>query len=303
MPRLLPSLLWISLCNVCSVGFTQDPPRSIAEMSTKTILELQREQLRLEDAISQRKLQQRPDAWQHLLKSKLIGDIARMQYLERALKDPLPGSDQAARLPNDPLKITLAQRTSKPIPGFEGIVRLAIRDITHQQVLLEVTSELLTLPIIDTVSVEEGDVLPFNVGGVVYYLSVIELRNHLIGDDFAVFEVSTKQVDEKAKISKLLKTVKRSELTFIRNGKQHTSEATAEHLRQKWRQATPPIRTVTGFINRIASRSSITDEPYLVEQADGTSMEAQLWLRRQIAEEEDRKAAKSSKIRSRQPGS
>ena len=93
-------------------------------------------------------------------------------------------------LPTEPVRMTIVQRHAKPIPGSKNMVGVRIGDITGGQVLLTV-DRMCRKAIVDTVSVQTGDVIPFRLGENQYYLKVIELRNLLIGDDFGVFDISS----------------------------------------------------------------------------------------------------------------
>ena len=56
---------------------------------------------------------------------------------------------------------------------------------------------------------------------------------------------------------------------FIRNGKEHSSNTAAEHLRLKWRKAGTRVHTAEDFIELCGSRSSISDKAYQIRFADG----------------------------------
>ncbi len=96
---------------------------------------------------------------------------------------------------NDPIRMTIIQRHSKAIPGSRNTVKVKIGDITGGQVLLSVHG-VLRNTIVDTVSVEPGDVVSISIGKNEYFLRVIELRNLLVGDDFGVFEISDAPPEE-----------------------------------------------------------------------------------------------------------
>lgn len=85
--------------------------------------------------------------------------------------------------------MTIIQRDTKPIPGSKNTLKVRLGDITEGQVLLSIHG-MYDKVVVDTVSVHPGDVVPFQVGENKYHLTVIELRNLFVGDDFAVFEVS-----------------------------------------------------------------------------------------------------------------
>jgi hypothetical protein len=88
--------------------------------------------------------------------------------------------------------LTIVQRRTKEVPGYDGELMVKIGDITGGQVLLEIL-DAEGKPILDTVSVSPSNVVSFAVEGQQYYLFVKELRNFLTSDDFGVFEISTTQ--------------------------------------------------------------------------------------------------------------
>lgn len=99
-------------------------------------------------------------------------------------------------LPKGKVQIKVYQRDSKPIPGSKGNVTIAIADVTRGQVTVTMsygTEETL----IPSTSVQKGDELSFAVKGNRYVLTLKELKNYLIGQDYAVFEV-TESVPETA---------------------------------------------------------------------------------------------------------
>lgn len=265
---------------------------SLSELEKMTLAELEQEQSRLARLLSDLDpFKQRAESWQStmndLAKARVMGEIVRLQYLASVLHVAEAASSPEGpaveiELPSDPLRMTVVQRHSKAVPGFHGAIKVRIGDITHGQVLLEIISEEVLRPVVDTISVREGDVTPFTLGSAEYYATVVELRNFLIGDDFAVFEISTTRPDETSEIERLLQTIATSGVVFIRNGNQATGSEAATHLRNKWRNATPRITTVQGFIERIASRSSLTGKPNQVKLADDSVVEARIWLRQRL---------------------
>jgi len=94
-------------------------------------------------------------------------------------------------LPSDPVRMTIIQRQAKTIPGSRNTVKVQLGDITGKQVLLSIRGGQ-NQPIVDTRSVEEGDRVAFDLKDGKYTLRVVELRNLMVGDDFGVFEVSTR---------------------------------------------------------------------------------------------------------------
>jgi len=89
---------------------------------------------------------------------------------------------------------------------------------------------------------------------------------------------------ERLRIHALLDALERSGLVFIRNGSAHTAQKARVHLEMKLDRSGGRVTTDEQFIDRLASRSSATGRPYLVRLADGSTVEAGIWLRARLAE-------------------
>ena len=96
---------------------------------------------------------------------------------------------------------------------------------------------------------------------------------------------------EHQKIEALLQGVKSSNVTFIRNGNEYTAEEAHQHLRKKLKSAqnswfAPPKEEWTAklFIEKVASRSSLSGKPYRVRFKDGKVIEARVWLTEMLRE-------------------
>lgn len=84
-----------------------------------------------------------------------------------------------------------------------------------------------------------------------------------------------KPLSEEAKITYLIHCVEQlNNATFIRNGVSHNAKAAAAHLRMKREKAGNRIKTVDQFIEKVASKSSITGEPYQIVYEDGKRIDA-----------------------------
>ena len=81
--------------------------------------------------------------------------------------------------------------------------------------------------------------------------------------------VENKALFEKIKIGYLIEAVRKSSLTFIRNGETHGGLAASAHLLWKYLRAGGRVKTSHDFIEGIASRSIQTGSPYLVKSPDG----------------------------------
>ena len=70
---------------------------------------------------------------------------------------------------------------------------------------------------------------------------------------------------ENDEIEFLLSFVSDSGCTFIRNGKEYQGSEAREHLEKKYNFAKSRINSAEDFIIKIASQSSLSKKPYLIE--------------------------------------
>jgi hypothetical protein len=196
-----------------------------------------------------------------------------------------------------PVEMTVRQRTTTAVPGFDGELRLTIDDVTAGQVMVSLAGKDGSLLLAPT-SMESDDTLNFKVGDEPYSLTLEGLSNSLIGDDFATFVVSgagDARLSQRAKIERLIQSIEKLEdATFIRNDVEYDADEAAEHLRMKWRAQADEISSAQVFIDRIASRSSVSDEAYRIRMSDGSVVEAGDFLRKRLEEIEDEHATTSS---------
>ena len=85
-----------------------------------------------------------------------------------------------------------------------------------------------------------------------------------------------------SEIGCLLDFVLQSGCTFIRNGTEHSSKETNEHLACKYDKVRPRIGGADSFVDNIATRSSLTRRRYEVCCGRSTRPSAQ-WLREALA--------------------
>jgi hypothetical protein len=76
---------------------------------------------------------------------------------------------------------------------------------------------------------------------------------------------------EKDKITALIANVQSlKDARFVRNGREYNSAQAAEFLRRKWQASAASIATARDFIEKIASISSTSGQPYTLRFKDGT---------------------------------
>ena len=94
---------------------------------------------------------------------------------------------------------------------------------------------------------------------------------------------------ETAKIEQLIKHVREMKDTkFIRNGKAYDGGAAAEHISAKWSKAKDQVKTAREFIDKCASKSEASGEPYKIRFKDGREQTASEYLNAQLATLETR---------------
>ena len=106
---------------------------------------------------------------------------------------------------------------------------------------------------------------------------------------FFVLPIQAEWNEERAKIQYLLREVGKLEGAFIRNGKEHTPAQASSHLEMKLERAMngwfAPDRekwTADMFIEKIASKSSLSGANYKVRLKDGRIVDAGNWLRKKL---------------------
>ncbi|MDL2336894.1 MAG: DUF5329 domain-containing protein [Pseudomonadota bacterium] len=89
-----------------------------------------------------------------------------------------------------------------------------------------------------------------------------------------------------AEVDALLASIETSGCAFYRNGTLHDSKDAAAHLRDKYDYfaARGLIVTTEDFIERAATKSSLSGQPYEVTCGDGAAVSSKQWLRDKLAQ-------------------
>jgi hypothetical protein len=195
-----------------------------------------------------------------------------------------------------PVEFTIVQRSTTSLPGSNGKFIVTIDDITKGQVMTTI-SKLDGPPIVGTQSLRQDDVVTFTVSNHVYKIKLKTLKNSLMGEDKATFQLlpataeegkampegDGKAMSEAETIEALIVSLKQLDgATFIRNGKEHTPDETISHMRSKWKWKKSQINTAEDFIRIAASKSSITGKPYKIKLTDGTEVNTKTWFTEQL---------------------
>ena len=87
------------------------------------------------------------------------------------------------------------------------------------------------------------------------------------------------EAKEQTRIERLIKFVENQKgMKFVRNGTEYTCEEAGKFLRGKMDAMGGEVRTARQFIKRIASKSSMSGQPYQVKFADGKTLPAEAFL-------------------------
>jgi hypothetical protein len=76
----------------------------------------------------------------------------------------------------------------------------------------------------------------------------------------------------------LLESVANSGCTFIRNGREHDADDARDHLQTKRRRGKRYFDTTEEFIERLASKSSMSGKPYSIRCGDADAVPAGDWF-------------------------
>ena len=69
---------------------------------------------------------------------------------------------------------------------------------------------------------------------------------------------------------------------FIRNGSSYDSKNAAKFLRAKWQSKEKEIKTAGEFIDKVASISSTTGKPYLIQFGTGREVKCGEYLKEEL---------------------
>jgi hypothetical protein len=89
----------------------------------------------------------------------------------------------------------------------------------------------------------------------------------------------TAPASERGKIESLIKQVSElKDAKFIRNGATHDVSTAVRFLRAKWEANDADVKTARDFIEKVASESGTSGEPYLIRFSDGKEIKSQEFL-------------------------
>ncbi len=95
--------------------------------------------------------------------------------------------------------------------------------------------------------------------------------------------VAKPDAQEQARIERLILAVgKRSDIVFIRNGKEYNCAQAAEFLEGKLKWRSGKVNNVQEFIDQVGTRSTTSGDVYQVRMKDGTVLPSAAFLRQEL---------------------
>ena len=184
-------------------------------------------------------------------------------------------------LPNGPEQFVVPQRKRALLPGSRGWLEVRLDDITAGHVQFELVTAEGT-PVVPAKFVHERDHVEFALGDRRYVVVVAKLVNILIGEDHAEFVVQPAAGFQPARIGLLLAAMRESKDVFLREGKEYSGAEAATFLVMKLTAQHGEKPTVDEFVDRLASQSSRSGDPYHVRRAGGEVVTMRDWLRAEL---------------------
>ena len=106
-------------------------------------------------------------------------------------------------------------------------------------------------------------------------LSVVLILCAMISPVEMVAQTTTTPLTEDQKIEALIVGVeKATNIQFYRNGSYYDAATAASHLRLKRRKAGSAVKTAADFIDKLATKSSVTGEIYKIKYTNGQEIPA-----------------------------
>lgn len=98
-----------------------------------------------------------------------------------------------------------------------------------------------------------------------------------------------------AEIDYLMAFVKKSDVIFIRNGKEYPVEDAIKLINNKYGSNKEKIKTAEDFIEKSATKSEHSGLPYEIKFKDNSKMESSKWLLEELKAFRERQTVKDKK--------
>ncbi len=110
------------------------------------------------------------------------------------------------------------------------------------------------------------------------------IRGCVIAVLFLPMFVLADNIDAAIEIDSLLTTIGSSNCTFVRNGKRYVASDAEDHLRMKFNRGKRYATSAETFIERLASRSSMSKKPYVIDCPGDEPVPSEMWLKLRLRE-------------------
>jgi hypothetical protein len=97
-----------------------------------------------------------------------------------------------------------------------------------------------------------------------------------------VAQATPSEHEDKLITALIERVAKMTTMKFMRNGGAHSSTEAAEHMQAKYAYFKNEIVTAEDFIERCATRSELTGQPYTVKLGNDQEREANAFLQREL---------------------
>lgn len=104
----------------------------------------------------------------------------------------------------------------------------------------------------------------------------------LFGAVAALAQATPSASEQKLIDTLILRVSNMKTMTFMRNGDEHSAADAAKHMKAKFDHFKDEIVTAEDFIDRCASRSEVTGQPYKVKLTDGAVRDASEFLNSEL---------------------
>lgn len=186
------------------------------------------------------------------------------------------------------VEFQIGQRDAVAVPGSSGKLLLMIDDITGGQVRTTVLQEDWSIHT-PSRSMKPGDKISFCSEETSYTITLLRLKNTLVGTDYAYFEIAPTEIaaSETESTDMIIEALiasldQLSDAQFMRNGTAYSAQEAMDHMRQKWNLQRERIHSPEDFIRNVATKSIASGNAYQIRLSDGSIIPTAQWLEGQL---------------------
>ena len=114
-------------------------------------------------------------------------------------------------------------------------------------------------------------------------MRLLKVAGLLLGLGLMTFPLMAEENTEQ-EVRYLIDSVEQSGCSFERNGKSYAADDAADHLAMKYRRGKKYASSAENFIDRLASKSSMSGKPYYIACSGTAKVTSGSWLHQRLAE-------------------